>query len=70
MIKSYIDSFKDRNRALIFISDTVFLVLVVLVVGMIQANRQDSNMVKECAETGKYTAITFSGRQEIKCSVD
>lgn len=70
MIKSYIDSFKDRKRTLTFISDTVFLVLVVLVVGMIQANVHDSNVVKECAETGKYTAITFSGRQEIKCSVD
>lgn len=70
MIKSYIDSFKDRKRALIFISDTVFLVMVVLFAGMIVANRQDANVVKECAETGKYTAITFSGRQEIKCSVD
>lgn len=70
MIKQYIDSFKDRKRALTFISDMLFLVFVVLVVGVIEANRHDSNFIEECAKNGTYTAYTFSGQQEIKCSVD
>lgn len=70
MIKQYIESFKDRKRALTFISDIVFLVMVVLVSGIIVANRQDANMIEECAKNGQYTAYTFSGKHQIRCTVD